>query len=81
MAAGWPDFAPPSTQAIVGSITHQGGGGEHKDGNQPHAQALAHAPQPAVRSQDPQPEPVSHAHDAERALPPARRSLTRRTQG
>ena len=30
----------PGGQAIVGSVTHQGGGGERKDGGQPHAQAL-----------------------------------------
>src|SRR4051794_33698675 len=76
----------PGGQAIVGAVEASasgsgGGGGEPKDGGQPHAQALEHAPQPPLRSQDPQPEPVSCARDAERALPPARRSLTRRPKG
>ena len=73
-------------QAIVGAVEASasgsgGGGGEQKGGGQPHAQALTHAPEPPLRSQDPQPEPVPRARDAERALPHARRSLTRRTQG
>jgi hypothetical protein len=71
----------PGGQAIVGSVTHQGGGGERKDGDQPHAQALAHAPQPALRSQDPQPEPVPLARDAEREVPHARRRVSGRTPG
>src|SRR4051812_10662057 len=70
-------------QAIVGAVEASasgsgGGGGEHKGGGQPHAQALAHAPEPALRSPDPEQEPVPRTGDAERALPHARRSLTRR---
>src|SRR5215213_6897777 len=73
-------------QAIVGAVEASasgsgGGGGEQTNGGQPHAQALGHAPEPALWSQDPQPEPVPRTRDAERALPHARRSLTRRTQG
>jgi hypothetical protein len=45
-------------QAIVGAVT-QGGGGQHKSEDRPHAQAtLAHAPEPALRSTDPQRQPV-----------------------
>jgi len=73
-------------QAIVGAVEASasgsgGGGGEQKDGGQPHAQALEHAPEPALWSQDPQPEPVPRARDAEREVSHARRSLTRRAQG
>jgi hypothetical protein len=70
-------------QAVVGNVSAApgGGGGEQKGGGQPYAQALAHAPEPALWGQDPQPEPMSRARDAERALPPARRSLTRRPKG
>jgi hypothetical protein len=64
-------------QAIVGSV-ETGGGVTRKELEQPHAQALAHAPEPALWSQDPEQEPVPRARDAERALPHARRSLTRR---
>jgi hypothetical protein len=71
----------PGGQAIVGSVTHQGGGGEPKDGDQPHAQAIAHAPQPALRSQDPQPEPMPLARDAEREVSHARRRVAGRTPG
>src|SRR4051794_11963332 len=76
----------PGGQAIVGSVEASasgsgGGGGEPKGGGQPHAEALEHAPEPVLRSQDPQREPVPRARDAERALPPARRSLTRRPKG
>jgi hypothetical protein len=70
-------------QAVVGNVSAApgGGGGEQKGGGQPHAQALAHAPEPALRSQDPQPEPGPRARDAEREVSHARRSLTRRAQG
>jgi hypothetical protein len=46
-------------QAIVGAVT-QGGGAQHKSEDRPHAQAaaLAHAPEPALRSPDPLRQPV-----------------------
>src|SRR3982750_1028925 len=70
-------------QAVVGNVSAApgGGGGEPKGGGQPRAQALAHAPEPALRSQDPQPEPVPRARDAERPLPHARRRVTGRPKG
>ena len=52
-------------QAIVGSVEQ--GGGLHKNGEeQPHAQAIPHAPQPAMRSQDEEREPVPRTGDAKR---------------
>jgi hypothetical protein len=39
-------------QAIVGTVS-QGGGDERESAEQPHAQALAHAPEPSMRSADP----------------------------
>src|SRR4051795_332970 len=46
-------------QAIVGSITQGGGGAPNKSEEQPHAQAaLAHAPEPMLRSPDPLRQPV-----------------------
>src|SRR3954470_18629517 len=70
-------------QAVVGNVSAAPGrgGGEPKGGGQPHAQALAYASEPALRSQDPQQEPVSCTSDAERALPHARRSLAGRPKG
>jgi hypothetical protein len=70
-------------QAVVGNVSAApgGGGGEQKGGGQPHAQALAHAPEPALRSQDPQPEPGPRARDAEREVSHARRSLAGRAKG
>jgi hypothetical protein len=62
-------------QAIVGNVTQAGGRGERKSGDQPHAQAIAHAPQPTLWSQDKEREPVPVARDAEREVPDARRSV------
>jgi hypothetical protein len=39
-------------QAIVGAVS-QGGGDERESAEQPHAQALAHTPEPSMRSADP----------------------------
>src|SRR3954462_9010406 len=45
-------------QAIVGTVT-QGGGAHNKSEDRPHAQAaLAHAPEPEMRSPDPQRQPM-----------------------
>jgi hypothetical protein len=65
--------------AIVGDVNSSPGGGpqaEKKD--QPHA--IAHTPQPALWSENPQREPVPVAGDAERTLPDARRPITGRPQ-
>ncbi len=67
-------------QAIVGSV-EAGGGVVSDNQRQPYAQALIHASEPALWSQDEAREPVPLARDAERALPDARRSLPRRTEG
>src|SRR4051812_21439593 len=69
----------PGGQAIVGSVEASPsgsgrGGGEQKGDGQLHAQALEHAPEPALWGPDPQPEPVSRARDAEREVSHARRS-------
>jgi hypothetical protein len=40
-------------QAIVGAVSHPGGGDERENAEQPHAQALAHTPEPSMRSADP----------------------------
>lgn len=52
-------------QAIVGNI-EQGGGSDKKSKEQPHAKALAHAPQPEMRCEDPEREPVPSPGDAKR---------------
>src|SRR5215218_9295491 len=40
-------------QAIVGAVSHPGGGDERESAEQPHAQALAHTPEPSMWSADP----------------------------
>jgi hypothetical protein len=65
--------------AIVGDVNSSPGGGhqtEMKD--QPHA--IAHAPQPALWSEDPQREALPVAGDAERSLPDARGPITGRPE-
>jgi hypothetical protein len=64
-------------QAIVGTV--DGGGVTGKSEDQGHA--IAHAPQPALRSPDPHGGPVPVPCDAERALPDARRQVPRRAEG
>lgn len=68
-------------QAIVGNVTQPGGGGERKSGDQPHAQAIAHAPVTPLWSQDPQRKPVPRAGDAERAMSDARGPVPGSTEG
>jgi hypothetical protein len=61
-------------QAIVGNGEHhQGGGSPSKSVDQP--RAIAHSPQPAMRSQDPEREPVLVASDEKRPVPDARREI------
>jgi hypothetical protein len=65
--------------AIVGDVNPSTGGGartETKD--QPNA--IAHAPQPALWSENPQREPVPVTGDAERPLPDARRPIIGRPE-
>ena len=66
-------------QAIVGAVG-PGGGIAAKDEERPHAKQIAYAPEPPLRSADPAREPVPVASDAERPLPDARGSVTRRTE-
>jgi hypothetical protein len=50
---------------IVGNV-QQGGGANKKEKEQPDAKAITHAPQPAMRREDTQREPVPIARDAKR---------------
>jgi hypothetical protein len=68
-------------QAIVGNVMQPGGGDGKKTGDQPHAQALAHAPVAPLWSEEPQREPVPRAGDVERAMPDARGAVAGRTEG
>jgi hypothetical protein len=45
-------------QAIVGAVSHPGGGDERESAEQPHAQALGHASEPEMRSAYPERQPV-----------------------
>lgn len=74
-------------QAVVGAM-QAGGGAPYPIESQPHAQALiprshdtANAPLTPVRRSDEGQRTVPVAGDAERALPHARRRVTRRTEG
>lgn len=65
-------------QAVVGMLETPGGGDRAKSEEQPHAKQIAHAPEPALRSPDSERERVPVPRHAERPLPDARRSLSRR---
>jgi hypothetical protein len=67
-------------QAIVGNVEHPGGS-KAKSTDQPHAQQIAHAPQPTVWRTDQERDPVPVPSDAERPLPDARRTVTRSAEG
>jgi hypothetical protein len=76
----------PAAEVAVGVRVRQGGEGDgHRSGgrsggseHRPDAQALAHAPEPALRSPDAGREPVPVAGDIEGPLPAARRSKGQR---
>jgi hypothetical protein len=68
-------------QAVVGMVETPGGGARGKSEDQPHAKQIAHAPQPAMRRADQDREPVPIASHGERALPDARRTIPRRSEG
>src|SRR3954447_12754319 len=59
-------------QAIVGSVEPPGGGASEKVKEQPHAQAISHAPQSPLWSENEKREPVPRTGDAERTVPDAR---------
>ena len=52
-------------QAIVGNV-QQGGGADKKEKEQPHAKEIPHAPQPEMRREDTQRQPVPRTSDAKR---------------
>ena len=69
----------PGGQAVVGMVSAQGGGRiAVKPRNNPMQKQIAHAPEPALRSQDTDRDVVPVARDAERPLPDARRKIARR---
>jgi hypothetical protein len=68
-------------QAVVGNVETSGGGDRRRSEDQPQAEQITHASQPAVWSADKERQPLSVSGDAERPLPDARRNLTGRTEG
>ena len=65
-------------QAVVGVVAPTPSVGRPEESN---AKQVAHAPQPALRSADPKREAVPIPRDAERALPDARRTVARCSEG
>lgn len=68
----------PGGQAVVGMVESPGGGDRTKSKDQPHAKVIADAPQPTLRSPHEEGGSVQITGDAERALPDARRKISRR---
>jgi hypothetical protein len=68
-------------QAIVGAVDTPGGGMRPGTEEQPHAKQITHAPEQAMRCEDPEPESVPVGGDGERTLPAARRPVARRSEG
>jgi hypothetical protein len=71
-------------QAIAGHVeTGNRGvvGGAPGTGDQPHAKAITHAPEPTLRRPDAEGDAVPGAGDAERPLWTARRKVHRRAEG
>jgi hypothetical protein len=68
-------------QAVVGMVETPGGGDRANSEEQPHAKQIAHAPHPTVRSPDEEWVPVPVTGDAERQMPPARRTIAGRSEG
>ena len=82
----------PGAQGVVGIINSRkdGSGVEEssptldnsaKSDGQHNAKQIAHAPQPAMRSPNAEPEVVPSASDAERPMSDARRNVAGRTEG
>ena len=69
----------PGGQGVVGIINSLKDGGSSE--SQQNAQQIAHAPQPAMRSPNAEPEFVPSAGDAERPMPDARRTVARSPEG
>jgi hypothetical protein len=68
-------------QAVVGMVATSGGGDHPKAEDQPHAKQIAHTPEPALWSSDPEAEPLPIASHAERAVSDARRTVPGSTEG
>jgi hypothetical protein len=71
-------------QAVVGLVASPSlpGGGDHSNlEEQPHAKQIGHAPEPTLPGPDAGWDGLPVAHDAERALPDARRQGAGRAQG
>ena len=68
-------------QAIVGAVETPGGGMQSESEEQPHAKHITHAPEQAMRCEDPKREAVPVGGDAERPMPNARRPVARRAKG
>jgi hypothetical protein len=64
-------------QAVVGTVEKPGGGDRGKSEEQPYAKQIAHAQEPALRSQDEGRHAVPVARDGERSLPNARGQVSR----
>jgi hypothetical protein len=62
-------------QAIVGTVESPALDNSSKSYGQHNAKQIAHAPQPEMRSANPQPETVPRASDGERSMPDARRTV------
>ena len=69
----------PGGQGVVGIINSLKDGGSSE--SQQNAQQIAHAPQPAMRSPNAEPELVPSAGDAERPMPDARGDVPGSTEG
>jgi hypothetical protein len=68
-------------QAVVGVVENSGTGSQAKSEDQCDAKQIAHAPQPAMRSLNAEPEPVPSTSDAERPMSNARRKIAGSTEG
>ena len=68
-------------QAVVGVVEAPGGGDRTRTEDQPHAKQTAHAPQSPLWGDDKERDAVSITCDVERALPDARRKVSRRSEG
>jgi hypothetical protein len=71
----------PGGQAVVGVVEGPAGTNHLKSGETRNDRQIAHAPQPAMRSANPEREAVPIASDAERPVPDARRQVTGTPEG
>ena len=68
-------------QAVVGMVETPGEGTHSKSEEQPRAQQIAYALEPALPSSDEDRDALPVARDDERTLPDARRNVARCTEG